>query len=683
MTFLNVALLFGAVAFVVPLIIHLLNRSRFQVVPWAAMHLLDLSLPHNTRRWQWQSLLLLFVRCLIPVVLALCMARPLLTLWRGPQGNHPTGIALVLDNSYSMQAPPAPSETDATDATNSTPGGTALALAVNEARQLVEQAATGSQFALIEAASPPPPGLTPIDAARAALMSREQLSQRLAALDVRTAPVDLLRSLETAIACADAFRQPAASIVLLSDFRTADWDAVGDQALDALRQRLNERKVPIALTLMPFDAADVSNRSVHFVADQPTHARVGQPCEVRVVVRNDAHEACANVPVVARVDDTDLGTKRVDLPAGGQAEISFVCRFDRAGPHDFQVRVTDEAPIHGDDAATLHCIVLPTLKCLVVDGSPADRLLDRDSGFLQLALGARPAQGDSDARPFDVSVVREDQLTAESLHAADIVVLTSVPRLSDPWPAAIAERVEAGAHLLLFAGEALDRTWYAEAWGPGSLHPLLPCDWGALTQLDSSAPSVQVREQTWEHPALSFFNRQGNGQLGRIQIRQYVTLNSAPPITPVVARPGNTVARAAAVPIAWLSNGEPWLVSRAWGRGHVLQCATGCGGAWSNWPMRPSFVPAMQRLISSPFDSDEVVGTAQARESQLDKLPAARMEQVAAALGATLCTSADAYRQTQAERGAGRELWRFLLWALVALLVGEVLLQAYLSRGPR
>ena len=36
MTFFNLAMLGGAAALAIPLVIHLLSRSRFQVVPWGA-----------------------------------------------------------------------------------------------------------------------------------------------------------------------------------------------------------------------------------------------------------------------------------------------------------------------------------------------------------------------------------------------------------------------------------------------------------------------------------------------------------------------------------------------------------------------------------------------------------------------------------------------------------------------
>ncbi|MFM7926845.1 MAG: BatA domain-containing protein [Pirellula sp.] len=85
MTFLNALLAFGATAFSVPLIIHLLNRSKYLTIDWGAMQFLDSSVKVNSRRIQWKQLLLLLIRCLIPVLLALAMARPLFSRGRIPQ----------------------------------------------------------------------------------------------------------------------------------------------------------------------------------------------------------------------------------------------------------------------------------------------------------------------------------------------------------------------------------------------------------------------------------------------------------------------------------------------------------------------------------------------------------------------------------------------------------------------
>ena len=53
----------------VPLVIHLLNRRRYRTVPWAAMEFLLTAYKKRRKKLQVENLLLLLLRCAIPVVL--------------------------------------------------------------------------------------------------------------------------------------------------------------------------------------------------------------------------------------------------------------------------------------------------------------------------------------------------------------------------------------------------------------------------------------------------------------------------------------------------------------------------------------------------------------------------------------------------------------------------------------
>jgi hypothetical protein len=48
--------------------------------------------------------------------------------------------------------------------------------------------------------------------------------------------------------------------------------------------------------------------------------------------------------------------------------------------------------------------------------------------------------------------------------------------------------------------------------------------------------------------------------------------------------------------VARLSSGDPFLVEKEFGDGRVIQCAVPCDADWSNLPMRPFYLPMMQRL---------------------------------------------------------------------------------------
>src|SRR4029077_1753770 len=104
MGFLSPIMLWGALAASIPIALHFFFRSRYRVVPWAAMKFLLTSIEQTSRRLRFQELILLVLRCVLLVLIALALARPLSTSARGTGQGSAVDAVLVFDTSYSMGA---------------------------------------------------------------------------------------------------------------------------------------------------------------------------------------------------------------------------------------------------------------------------------------------------------------------------------------------------------------------------------------------------------------------------------------------------------------------------------------------------------------------------------------------------------------------------------------------------
>src|SRR5881394_2959969 len=103
MGFLNPLLLFGLAAVSVPIIIHLLNRRKFQKVVWAAMRFIQASVEKNQKRMRLEDMILLALRCLLLALLALALSRPaILSNASDVFGQSKVTAVIILDNSRSM-----------------------------------------------------------------------------------------------------------------------------------------------------------------------------------------------------------------------------------------------------------------------------------------------------------------------------------------------------------------------------------------------------------------------------------------------------------------------------------------------------------------------------------------------------------------------------------------------------
>src|SRR3954469_13317063 len=70
-------LLLGGLAAGIPVALHFFFRSRYRVVPWAAMAFLLTSVQMTSRRLKFQELLLLLLRVDLLLLLAFALAQPL------------------------------------------------------------------------------------------------------------------------------------------------------------------------------------------------------------------------------------------------------------------------------------------------------------------------------------------------------------------------------------------------------------------------------------------------------------------------------------------------------------------------------------------------------------------------------------------------------------------------------
>src|SRR5262245_35849212 len=97
---LNTWMLFGLVALLIPPLIHLLNRRRYDVVDWGAMQFLQVS-ETTRRRLLIEEILLMLLRMGLIAVLVLALAAPHATssFFEQVGGRPNRDVVLVVDGS--------------------------------------------------------------------------------------------------------------------------------------------------------------------------------------------------------------------------------------------------------------------------------------------------------------------------------------------------------------------------------------------------------------------------------------------------------------------------------------------------------------------------------------------------------------------------------------------------------
>ncbi|MDX2148784.1 MAG: BatA domain-containing protein [Planctomycetota bacterium] len=211
MPFLHPSLLVAGLACIgIPILIHLLLRRRRRPVPWAAMRFLLEAIKQQRRRLKLEQLLLLAARCLLVLLLALAIARPLWNGGSGLGGGAPRVLYLLIDNSLTGSAV-------GVDGVSALDGHRARAL------QLLDglDATRGDRAALIPLASPAEGVVLP---ASRDLPAVRRLVEQLRATDARADWSGALALAASGMA-SDSGDEGASTLAVLSGFRLGSLDA--------------------------------------------------------------------------------------------------------------------------------------------------------------------------------------------------------------------------------------------------------------------------------------------------------------------------------------------------------------------------------------------------------------------------------------------------------------------------
>lgn len=713
MTFLNLMLLGGVAAASIPLIIHLFHRSRFKVIQWAAMHLLQPLQRTQRRRIRIEQLLLLLVRCAIPAALALCMARPVLTGMKALLGAGKSSVVVLLDNSYSMEV-----------------GGSQSAF--NDARttasKLVGQLGRGSEVAAIQM------GGVPWTLTDEPSFNIEKMARDLGALEAGFGAAAVPASLEMAIGTLGKMREAQRELILISDFQKISWPKKEDAERLRLAKLAGELPMKPGITFIRQGREDQNNVCVQSLEFSRILLGVGQKFQVRARIQNHGDTPYPALRVFFRVDGVEKAAVQCALAAREAGQALFTHTFETPGSHQIAVEAGVTDPLKSDNMLLASVPVCDLLPVLLVNGKPSREPLEGETDFLEIALRPFTSGRGGLADLIATRTVTPDKLDAAVLKDQRVVVLANVDRLEDQRLKALEDFVRGGGGLLVFAGSKLDAGWYNgrfAADGSG----LMPCPLGPVEGgLEDDAQHTAILSQHFEHPALQLFNESRNGDLSRATVRMWQRLQERSTNTFVFAR---------------LSSGDPFLAEKKFGEGTVILCAASCAPEWSNLPVQPCYLPLMQQLVTylaakfdpprnvdvgrplvaalpsalagqtlqmadptgakHPVKVEEKVGrallhydntrrpglyvldlpdktpvhfvvNASRTESDLARLSLEEVKEAAKPFDATVVESLEEYRKLEQRRRFGREFWKPLLFGLLGLLFVEMFLQQRVRR---
>jgi len=563
--------LWAAAAAVLPLILHMMQRRRIVRVPFSTVRFLLMAQKRASKRIRLENLLLWIMRTLLMLLIALAFAVPMLRTksFGNILGRAERDVALVIDGSYSMNYSVGKetvwerSLRCAENIVNGLDDGdrVCIYLAHDDVTPVIEQLTRDRDFALAQIRSLQA-GTSSSDLCPAVIAANDALLQEERRREREIHIITDGQSLPWAgFARRDAEAQdnPQPADPDAAEGEGVEAAAVsGTRSLDLWQPEEIDKNTAFFVTLA--GPPEPENTAPLEIELEPPLIMSDMPSKLRVLLGFSGPPRDTSVSVF--IDNEEVQRRAVIQDPQGTESLLFTLPPLPAGVHPARV----ETPPDGlADDNTFHFLmrVKERLPCLCVGNRD-------DTFFLLKALGVQTEAG---------SVIAVTDVAPAGLEKEDLTIYSSVFLCNAlPLPGQLILKLEDyvrnGGLLAIFPGDRGTLQDYE----PWSCLPGLPSD------IDELPLNARKRILRWVKPQHPLFR----------------ALQINPGTTPVVTIQRELLwgeLHKTAEPLIFAGSDNPFLLSRPFGKGHVLLFSVSADRTWGNLPLSPFFLPLVHQTV--------------------------------------------------------------------------------------
>ena len=475
MSFLTPLFFAALMALGVPVLIHMIQRQRTEVIEFPSLMFVRKIPFHSLRRQRVRHWFLLLLRCAALALLIAAFARPFFSssVVSAVMTGGSREVVILVDRSYSMGY------------------DNRWERARDAARGVVRDLAPGDQATVIFFDS----------GAQSGARSMMDQASLLAAIDRAELGAGTTRygpALQLAQGIFEDSDQPRLEAFLITDFQRIGVESAASVLL------------PPGTVLTPMSVADedeTANILVAGVSVQRDLSLARERAAVTARLANRGNETVEGLRVSLELNGRELESLPVTVEANSSATVTFAPFTLEDTAMAVSVRAEADALLHDN---VFHFTVAPgdVVPVLVV-GSP---------GAAEANLFLLTALAGGTSPSFSVTVRSVDQVTTADVAAASVVVLNDVGLPSGQVGATITQFVETGGGLWVVLGDRV--TW------PGDNLDLLPGTFDEPEDRDGRGGALVVID--YSHPVFEVFSTPRSGDLSAPRFYRYRPLDVRP-----------------------------------------------------------------------------------------------------------------------------------------------------------
>lgn len=403
MSFLFPAYLAGLALVAIPVIIHLFNFQRARRVYFTNVAFLKTVRETTNARDRLKNLLVLLMRVLFVAALVMAFAQPYIPLDSSgvPPATQSGLVSIYLDNSYSMQAEQG--------------GRRMLDVGRNYAEQISRAFPANTAYQFLE---------NGFDASSGYFTDASRLVEKVSKAEFANSSRLFA---EIADKQSAAFRLQGAEgqrqAFWLSDFQKSTAGQLAEAFADTLT----------TFFLIPLLADPTENLAIDSVWLTTPFVRELETNTVNIIVRNFGDEPATDKIVTLFIEDKQVASGSVNIPAGGTATLKLDFTVTEPGQKACRLSVEDY-PVIFDNDYFFVLRVAPTIRVAHVYESQSNYVPNLFNG----------------ERFFQLESFSSGQVNVNVLANADLIVLDGVKEIDQSLQEAMTIALEGGATVALF-----------------------------------------------------------------------------------------------------------------------------------------------------------------------------------------------------------------------------------------
>lgn len=549
MNFLNPFFLLGALSVAIPVVIHLINLRRPQKVSFSTLAFFEELQKSTIRKIRIKQYILLALRVLAVLMLALALARPLLspTLGGTSDANEPKLAVLLMDNSPSMSRVGAE--------------GPFFEQARQIARKVVESSKSNDRF-IIAGTNSSEQGLQMVNAARAMdLLEEVEISNTGNHINQTIGMVaNQLKN--------SAMQQGV--IYLLTDAQESqlnDLKELKDLGLDDNRQ--------LGLQVITLGSSNQPNIAVSDIQLQSRMLSQGNPVSLQVEVRNYGNAGAANQFVSLEVGGRMAGQYEVNLEPGETKQLGFEIVPQKVG--DISGKVVIEGDEVSYDNERYFVMNIPQTRSVLLINETEDDASEFVS-YLQPALEAARRSNTQ----IEFTRKKPAEVDQSNWLQNDVIILDGLQEIPEYWSEDLQRYVQNGNGLLFFPSEQGNIENYNSFLGLFNAGRFT----GIRGEYASFKPVGRIAGLVEGHPILEgIFDKEEEEeiQVDLPELFYYYQFQQA--------------SSTGSYTVLSSTTDDEILIEQRFGDGRMLVSTLGTDPGWSNFPVNALFAPIYYRSV--------------------------------------------------------------------------------------